>query len=78
MTKASPAIPFRDKDGKDTTAPEGTEFTPGENAPEGVTVDPDTGEVTVKVPEDAKPGDEITVPVELRLALPRRSKPAAR
>ena len=60
-----PAPGFKDKDGKDTTAPEGTKFTPGEGAPDGVTVDPSTGEVTVKVPEGAKPGDKITVPVEV-------------
>ncbi|MDK6508685.1 YPDG domain-containing protein, partial [Escherichia coli] len=35
----------------------------GENAPEGVKVDPNTGEITVPVPEGAKPGDKITVPV---------------
>ncbi|SEB28550.1 Rib/alpha/Esp surface antigen repeat-containing protein [Corynebacterium coyleae] len=58
-----PAPKFTDKDGKDTTAPEGTKFTPGENTPDGVTVDPNTGEITVKVPENAKPGDKITVPV---------------
>ncbi|MDK4230012.1 Rib/alpha-like domain-containing protein [Corynebacterium tuberculostearicum] len=56
---------FKDKDGKETTPPEGTKFTPGENAPEGVKVDEKTGEVTVPVPEDAKPGDKITVPVEV-------------
>ena len=58
-----PAPKFTDKDGKDTTAPEGTKFTPGENTPDGVTIDEKTGEITVKVPEDAKPGDKITVPV---------------
>ncbi|MGJ4178416.1 YPDG domain-containing protein, partial [Corynebacterium macclintockiae] len=58
-----PAPTFKDKDGKDTTAPEGTKFTPGDNAPEGVKVDPNTGAVTVPVPADAKPGDKITVPV---------------
>ncbi|QRQ67334.1 YPDG domain-containing protein [Corynebacterium tuberculostearicum] len=54
---------FKDKDGKDTKAPEGTTFKPGEDAPEGVKVDENTGEITVPVPEDAKPGDKITVPV---------------
>ena len=54
---------FKDKDGKDTKAPEGTKFTPGDKAPEGVKVDENTGEITVPVPEDAKPGDKITVPV---------------
>ncbi|TRX58548.1 YPDG domain-containing protein, partial [Corynebacterium hiratae] len=60
-----PAPEFKDKDGKDTKAPEGTKFTPGDNAPEGVKVDENTGEITVPVPEDAKPGDKITVPVEV-------------
>ena len=54
---------FKDKDGNPTTAPDGTTFKPGENAPDGVKVDPNTGEITVKVPEDAKPGDKIEVPV---------------
>ena len=60
-----PAPEFKDKDGKETKAPEDTKFTPGENAPDGVKVDPDTGEITVPVPEDAKPNDKITVPVEV-------------
>ncbi|WP_420919636.1 YPDG domain-containing protein [[Haemophilus] ducreyi] len=54
---------FTDKDGNSTTAPEGTKFAPGENAPEGVKVDEATGEITVPVSADAKPGDKITVPV---------------
>ncbi|CAI38214.1 cell surface protein [Corynebacterium jeikeium] len=58
-----PAPEFKDKDGNPTTAPDGTTFKPGDNAPDGVTVDPNTGEITVKVPEDATPGDKITVPV---------------
>ncbi len=60
-----PAPEFKDKDGNSTDAPEDTTFKPGENAPEGVTVDENTGEITVPVPEDAKPGDKITVPVEV-------------
>ena len=56
---------FEDKAGNPTEAPKGTKFTPGENAPEGVTVDENTGEITVKVPKDAKPGDKITVPVKV-------------
>ena len=58
-----PAPEFKDKDGNPTTAPEGTKFAPGDNAPDGVKVDPATGEITVPVPADAKPGDKITVPV---------------
>ncbi|MFB9775457.1 YPDG domain-containing protein [Brevibacterium otitidis] len=60
-----PAPEFKDKDGNPTTAPDGTTFTPGENAPDGVTIDENTGEITVTIPEDAKPGDKITVPVEV-------------
>ncbi|MCG7292508.1 YPDG domain-containing protein, partial [Corynebacterium afermentans] len=60
-----PAPKFKDKDDKDTKAPEGTTFKPGDKAPEGVKVDENTGEITVPVPEDAKPGDKITVPVEV-------------
>ena len=60
-----PAPEFKDKDGNPTTAPDGTTFTPGENVPDGVTIDENTGEITVTIPEDAKPGDKITVPVEV-------------
>ena len=60
-----PAPEFKDKDGNPTEAPEDTTFTPGDGAPEGVDVDENTGEITVPVPEDANPGDEITVPVEV-------------
>ena len=60
-----PAPEFKDKDGKPTDAPDGTKFTPGEGAPDGVTVDENTGEITVPVPEDANPGDKITVPVDV-------------
>ena len=56
---------FKDKDGKDTKTPEGTKFTPGDDAPDGVKVDENTGEITVPIPEDAKPGDKITVPVDV-------------
>ncbi|KXZ58906.1 C protein alpha-antigen precursor [Brevibacterium ravenspurgense] len=56
---------FKDKDGNPTEAPDGTTFGPGENAPDGVTIDENTGEITVTIPEDAKPGDKITVPVEV-------------
>ncbi|WP_181565444.1 YPDG domain-containing protein [Aerococcus mictus] len=55
---------FTDKDGKTTPAPEGTKYELGKDAPEGVTVHPD-GSLTVKVPEGAKDGDVITVPVKV-------------
>ena len=54
---------FKDKDGE-TTPPEGTTFEKGEGAPEGVTVN-DDGSISVRVPEDATPGDKITVPIEV-------------
>ena len=54
---------FKDKDGEDTKAPVGTKFTPGEETPDGVTIDENTGEITVTIPEDAKPGTKIEVPV---------------
>ncbi|WP_195851577.1 YPDG domain-containing protein [Aerococcus urinae] len=55
---------FTDKDGNPTTAPEGTKYELGKDAPQGVTVNPD-GSLTVKVPEGAKDGDVITVPVKV-------------
>ena len=73
-----PAPKFTDKDGKDTKAPEGTKFTPdADKAPkytdkdgnekplpkDAVTVEENTGEIKVTVPEDAKPDTKITVPV---------------
>ncbi|MDK7122508.1 YPDG domain-containing protein [Pauljensenia sp. UMB6358] len=53
---------FKDGDGKKVTPPEGTKFTPGEGTPDGVTVNED-GSIKVTIPEDAKPGTKITVPV---------------
>ncbi|QQU84287.1 YPDG domain-containing protein [Corynebacterium riegelii] len=58
-----PAPKFKDKNGNPTTAPDGTKFTLGESTPDGVTIDEKTGAITVPVPEGAKPGDKITVPV---------------
>ncbi|MCO6395329.1 YPDG domain-containing protein [Corynebacterium sp. MC-17D] len=54
---------FKDKDGNPTTVPDSTTFTPGEATPDGVTIDKNTGEITVTIPEDATPGDKITVPL---------------
>ena len=56
---------FKDKDGKEKTPPAGTTFEKGEGAPENVTVNED-GSISVKVPEDAKPGDKITAPVKVK------------
>ena len=47
-------LPLKEKDGK--TIPEGTKF---ETSTPGITVD-DKGKVTVTIPEDKNPGDEIS------------------
>ena len=54
---------FKDGDGNKVTPPEGTTFTPGEGTPDGVTIDENTGEIKVTIPEDATPGGKIEVPV---------------
>ena len=59
-----PAPGFKDKDGNPTTAPNGTTFAPGGKVAGGVSVDKD-GSITVTIPEGAKPGSKITVPVEV-------------
>ena len=56
---------FKGEDGQETTPPENTKFEKGEGGPDGVTVDENTGEITVKVPEDAEPGSETTIPVKV-------------
>ncbi len=58
-----PSPTFKDKDGNPTEAPDGTKFTPGDGTPDGVTIDENTGEIKVAIPEDAKPGTKIEVPV---------------
>ncbi|PXA76699.1 hypothetical protein DCC24_06570 [Auritidibacter sp. NML100628] len=58
-----PAPSFTDADGNEAEAPEGTSFQAGENAPEGVSVDENTGEITFTVPEGATPGETIEIPV---------------
>ena len=59
-TKAPVDAPtFTNKDGDKVTVPEGTKFTTDED---GVEVAED-GSLKVQIPEDAKPGDKITVPV---------------
>lgn len=44
-------------------APKGTIFTPGNPTQPGVTVNSTTGEISVEIPKDAKPGTTITIPV---------------
>ncbi|WP_223148562.1 YPDG domain-containing protein, partial [Auritidibacter ignavus] len=58
-----PAPSFTDADGAEAEVPEGTSFQAGENAPEGVTIDESTGEITFTVPEGATPGETIEIPV---------------
>ncbi|APR60145.1 hypothetical protein BTZ13_02545 [Staphylococcus condimenti] len=50
--------------GESVEVPENTKFEAGDNAPEGVTVNPN-GSLSVVVPEGATPGDVITVPVKV-------------
>ena len=47
---------FTDKDGKNATMPTGTQFTAGDNMPTWTTVNPTTGEVTLKPGTDVKIG----------------------
>lgn len=58
-----PAPTFKDKDGQGTTPPADTTFTPGNGTPGGVTIDKNTGQITVDIPGDAAPGSKIEVPV---------------
>ena len=53
---------FTDKDGKDTTKPEGTKFALDEGAPEGATIDPGTGEIKY-TPADGTEGTNVEIPV---------------
>ncbi|MBS5988793.1 YPDG domain-containing protein, partial [Anaerococcus hydrogenalis] len=53
---------FTDKDGKETTKPEGAKFALGEGAPAGATINPDTGEITY-TPAADKSGQEVDIPV---------------
>ncbi|MFN0603151.1 Rib/alpha-like domain-containing protein [Facklamia hominis] len=53
---------YKDTDGKDATAPEGTKYTLGENAPEGATIDENTGKVTY-TPKESEAGKPVEIPV---------------
>ncbi|KXA09600.1 Rib/alpha-like domain-containing protein, partial [Finegoldia magna] len=53
---------FTDKDGKETTKPEGAKFALGEGAPEGATINPDTGEIKY-TPAEADAGKDVQIPV---------------
>ncbi|WP_144020114.1 Rib/alpha-like domain-containing protein, partial [Peptoniphilus phoceensis] len=53
---------FKDKDGKDTTKPEGTKFALGKDAPAGAEINPETGEIKYTPAED-KAGQDVEIPV---------------
>ncbi|MFO3666521.1 Rib/alpha-like domain-containing protein, partial [Anaerococcus kampingiae] len=53
---------FTDKDGKDAAKPEGTKFALGKGAPEGATINPDTGEIKYTPTKDDA-GKDVEIPV---------------
>ena len=53
---------FKDTDGKATTAPEGTKYKLGDGAPEGATIDENTGKVTY-TPTESEVGKPVEIPV---------------
>ena len=53
---------FTDKDGKDTTKPDGTKFALGKDAPKGAEIDENTGKITYTPTED-KAGQDVKIPV---------------
>ena len=53
---------FKDTDGKATTAPEGTKYKLGDGAPEGATIDENTGKVTY-TPKELEAGKPVEIPV---------------
>ena len=53
---------FKDADGKTTTAPDGTKYTLGKDAPEGATINENTGEVTY-TPKESDAGNPVEIPV---------------
>ncbi|MDK7051088.1 Rib/alpha-like domain-containing protein [Aerococcus sanguinicola] len=60
--EATSTLKFVDKAGQDTAKPAGAKFALGENAPEGSTVDPDTG-VVKYTPKAADAATTVDVPV---------------
>ncbi|MBS5973490.1 MAG: YPDG domain-containing protein, partial [Varibaculum cambriense] len=52
----------------DKNVPETARYVLGDNAPQGASVDPKTGQVTLNIPDTAKNGEEITVPVKVNYA----------
>ena len=53
---------FKDGDGKNAKAPEGTKYTLGKDAPEGATIDEKTGKVTY-TPKESEAGKSVEIPV---------------
>lgn len=52
----------------DKNVPDTARYVLGDNAPQGASVDAKTGQVTLNIPDIAKNGEEITVPVRVNYA----------
>ena len=52
----------------DKNVPNTARYVLGDNAPQGASVDAKTGQVTLNIPDTAKNGEEITVPVKVNYA----------
>lgn len=52
----------------DKNVPDTARYVLGDNAPQGASVDAKTGQVTLSIPDTAKNGEEITVPVRVNYA----------
>lgn len=52
----------------DKNVPNTARYVLGDNAPQGASVDDKTGQVTLNIPDTAKNGEEITVPVKVNYA----------
>lgn len=52
----------------DKNVPDTARYVLGDNAPQGASVDAKTGQVTLSIPDTAKNGEEITVPVKVNYA----------
>lgn len=52
----------------DKNVPDTARYVLGDNAPEGASIDAKTGQVTLIIPDTAKNGEEITVPVKVNYA----------
>lgn len=52
----------------DKNVPDTARYVLGDNAPQGASVDDKTGQVTLSIPDTAKNGEEVTVPVKVNYA----------